>query len=42
MAAKFSLEEVIGLLEEEMEEIEETMCEGSDDDLGMFQETEHK
>ena len=45
MAAKFSAEEVIGLLEEEMEEeieeeIEEPMCEGSDDDLGMFQETE--
>ena len=41
MAVKFSAEEVIGLLEEEMgmeieDEIEETMCEGSDDDLGMF------
>ena len=44
MAVKFSAEEVIGLLEEEMEdiedEIEEPMCEGSDDFLGMFQETE--
>ena len=41
MAVKFSAEEVIGLLEEDIEdEIEEPMCEGSDDDLGMFQETE--
>ena len=41
MAAKFSVLEVIGLLEEGMEEeIEEPMSEGSDDDLGMFQETE--
>ena len=47
MADKLSAE-VTGLLEEEMEdmeeeiedEIEEPMCEGSEDDLGMFQETE--
>ena len=49
MAALFSAEEVIGMLEEEMEEemeeeieeeMDEPMCEGSDDELGMIQETE--
>ena len=37
MTAFFSAEEVIWLLEEEMDE---PMCEGSDDELGMVQETE--
>ena len=36
-AAFFSAEEVIRLLEEEMDE---PMCEGNDDELGMVQETE--
>ena len=45
MAALFSAEEVIWMLEEEMEEeieeeMDEPMCEGSDDELGMVQETE--
>ena len=45
MAELFSVDEVINLLEEEMEEeieeidFEEPMCNGSDDDLGMIEET---
>ena len=37
MAELFSVDEVINLLDEEMEEeidFEEPMCDGSDDDLG--------
>ena len=38
MAELFSVDEVINLLEEEID-FEEPMCNGSDDDLGMIEET---